>query len=91
MFGQSFSISGINVNANIATATADTANYAYVENAHLTVSGGDLQITVDGTSYADAIIAGGSSVSLYDFGLTLMYAYANGDYQAYLNAPRGKA
>ena len=85
----SFSATLVGANANSATATADAVNHAYASGASIDVGNGVLDIIADATSNATADVRLPANVGLASIGVNVMNAYANGNYQAYLNGSSG--
>ncbi|NLE75113.1 MAG: hypothetical protein GX604_10880, partial [Actinobacteria bacterium] len=75
--------------ASSAIAVFEAVNHAYVKGASfgdLTTRTGGLAVESAGNSIATADISNGAlSAGLVTIGLAVLYAHANGDYQAYVN------
>jgi len=82
-------VSYISGSASVATATSKALNHAYVDGASFgsdSTRAGALTVTSTGSSIAIADISAGAILAGYiSLGTALLKAYANGDYQAYVN------
>lgn len=77
-----------NVDVNTAVAKNEATNHAYIKGAVIGSEAnraGSVCVETNGRSYARAKIRENSSLSLNSVGLTTLYAYAAGDFQAYLD------
>jgi hypothetical protein len=84
--GAGAALSFVGVDVNTANATAGATNKALISGANLLTGTGAVSIGASGTSLAKASVEKASGVGFATFGVTIVNANANGDYEAYLDA-----
>ena len=86
--GPGTSVSLVGATVNTATATMQAKVKAFADSSNFSVTG-DVNVKAQGATRALVGFANNTSISLVSLGVTYIYSYANGTFEAYVNGRAG--